>query len=67
MSNPLHIITGTPVSNALREYRRNICKGGGGVPRCPQYVSSTEQCAKCFCLVHLKTKYKEENCPLQKW
>lgn len=22
-----NIITGTPVSNALREYRRNVCKG----------------------------------------
>ena len=33
---------------------------------CP-HLLKTRQCGDCFCFVDLKTKYKQEECPLGKW
>lgn len=34
--------------------------------RCPKLLL-TRQCGECLCFVDLKTKLKQEKCPLDKW
>jgi hypothetical protein len=34
---------------------------------CPEYISRTDQCKKCGCIMRLKTKLKNAECPLGKW
>lgn len=33
---------------------------------CPKLLV-TKQCAECLCFVDLKTTFKQEKCPLDKW
>lgn len=33
---------------------------------CPRLLK-TRQCGECYCFVDLKTKYKQESCPMGKW
>lgn len=33
---------------------------------CPRLLK-TRQCGECYCFVDLKTKYKQESCPISKW
>lgn len=33
---------------------------------CPSLLQ-TRQCAECYCFVDMKTKYKQEKCPIGKW
>jgi len=34
---------------------------------CPELIKLTKQCKQCGCLMVLKTKLKNAQCPLQKW
>lgn len=41
--------------------RFDICKS------CPELTEITNQCKKCGCFMHAKTKLAEATCPLGKW
>lgn len=41
--------------------RLEICK------QCPEFISATTQCKQCGCIMKLKTKLAEAECPLKKW
>jgi hypothetical protein len=45
----------------LKEKRLAICR------ECEFFVSFTQQCLKCGCLMPLKTKLADAYCPIQKW
>ncbi|NBP00403.1 MAG: hypothetical protein EBU90_09820 [Proteobacteria bacterium] len=49
------------VSEEVKSERLNICL------QCEYLVKPTNQCTKCGCLMNLKTKLKEVNCPIGKW
>jgi hypothetical protein len=49
------------VETDIAEERLNICKA------CPEYISATHQCKKCGCIMNLKTKLPNAECPLGKW
>lgn len=34
---------------------------------CPELIKTTNQCKKCGCLMHLKTKLEKAVCPIGKW
>jgi hypothetical protein len=34
---------------------------------CPELIKLTNQCKKCGCLMHLKTKLQNATCPIEKW
>lgn len=34
---------------------------------CPEFINPTTQCKKCGCVMQLKTKLKEAECPIGKW
>jgi hypothetical protein len=46
---------------SVSEKRMSICKS------CPELIGITNQCKKCGCLMHLKTKLELASCPLGKW
>ena len=41
--------------------RFDICKS------CPELIKLTNQCKKCGCFMHLKTKLEKASCPIGKW
>lgn len=41
--------------------RMDICLG------CEHLIKLTHQCKECGCLMNLKTKLKDANCPIGKW
>jgi hypothetical protein len=43
------------------EARFSICK------QCPEYIKLTTQCKKCGCVMKLKTKMANAECPVGKW
>jgi hypothetical protein len=45
----------------LKEKRLAICR------ECEFFVSFTQQCLKCGCLMQLKTKLADAYCPIHKW
>lgn len=45
----------------LKEKRLAICR------ECEFFVSFTQQCLKCGCLMPLKTKLADAYCPVHKW
>lgn len=49
------------VSSEIREKRLNICK------ECIHYINATTQCKKCGCIMPLKTKLPNAECPIGKW
>jgi hypothetical protein len=49
------------VSKEEAAARFDICK------QCPFLIKATNQCQKCGCLMHLKTKLKLAECPVGKW
>lgn len=49
------------VSSTIREKRLDICKN------CPEFISATSQCKKCGCIMLLKTKLPNAECPIGKW
>jgi len=44
-----------------RDRRTSICKS------CSWYIEKLQRCAKCGCVVPLKTYFSEESCPVDKW
>lgn len=49
------------VETVIAQKRLAICK------ECPRYISSTTQCKECGCIMNLKTKLPNAECPLGKW
>jgi hypothetical protein len=43
------------------EKRMDICK------QCPFLIKATNQCKKCGCIMHLKTKLAGAECPVGNW
>lgn len=48
------------VSEPVKSSRLDKCN------KCP-HLMKTRQCAECYCFVDMKTKYKQEKCPIGKW
>ena len=48
-------------STELASQRMSVCRS------CPWFVSKGQRCAKCGCVVPLKTYFEEEKCPINKW
>jgi hypothetical protein len=48
-----------PVDIAAERFE--ICKA------CPRYVKSTHQCLECGCIMNLKVKLPNAECPLGHW
>jgi hypothetical protein len=49
------------VEEQLAEKRLDICIG------CPEFIKLTTQCKECGCIMSLKTKLPNAECPLGKW
>ena len=49
------------VEQELADRRMEICLG------CPQLIKLTNQCKECGCIMNLKTKLPNAECPLGKW
>lgn len=49
------------VETEIAEKRLEICKA------CPELIQATTQCKQCGCLMNLKTKLPNADCPLGKW
>jgi hypothetical protein len=45
----------------LQQYRMSICKS------CEFFVSFTQQCKKCGCIMPAKTRLADAFCPVHKW
>jgi hypothetical protein len=43
------------------EKRMAICK------ECPKFISATTQCKECGCIMKLKTRLPNAECPMHKW
>ena len=52
---------GLVASADLVSERMSICKA------CPWFVSKGQRCAKCGCVVPLKTYFTKEKCPVGRW
>jgi hypothetical protein len=49
------------VNSAIQQERMAICD------TCPELFQLTKQCKECMCIMPLKTKLAEAECPLGKW
>lgn len=49
------------VEGQIAAERFDICLG------CPQLIQATNQCKECGCIMSLKTKLPNAECPLGKW
>jgi hypothetical protein len=49
------------VSGEIAKERLDICKA------CPKYVKTTHQCLECGCIMNLKVKLPNAECPIGKW
>lgn len=49
------------VQTEIASSRLEICKG------CPKYIPATHQCKECGCIMNLKVKLPNAECPLGKW
>lgn len=49
------------VSEEVASKRLDICSA------CPELIDLTKQCKKCGCIMPLKTKLKNSQCPIGKW
>jgi sucrose-6-phosphate hydrolase SacC (GH32 family) len=48
-------------SSEIQKERMAICE------ECPELFQLTKQCKECMCIMPLKTKLAEAECPLGKW
>lgn len=48
-------------SDEIIKERREICNS------CDKYISATNTCSECGCVIALKTTVKIFECPLLKW
>lgn len=60
-TRPWHILYSEHAEKGVSEKRLNICKS------CPELLQSINQCKKCGCLMNIKTKLPNAECPLGKW
>lgn len=49
------------VTDEVAAARFSICAG------CEHLTKTTNQCKKCGCFMHLKTKLEKATCPIGKW
>lgn len=49
------------VEAEISKKRLEICKG------CDRFIALTSQCLECGCIMNLKTKLPNAECPLHKW
>lgn len=49
------------VETEVAQKRLDICK------ECPFFISATTQCTKCGCVMSLKAKLPNAECPVHKW
>jgi len=49
------------VPSDIRMQRLEICRS------CPFFISATQQCTKCGCIMPQKTKLADAYCPVHKW
>jgi hypothetical protein len=49
------------VPEIVSSQRQDICND------CEYRIKTTNQCSKCGCFLSAKTKFRQEECPLQKW
>jgi hypothetical protein len=45
----------------IAQERMAICR------ECPQFIAVSSQCKECGCIMKLKTKLPNAECPLHKW
>jgi hypothetical protein len=55
------------VSQEEAQRRLEICKGNEEYYPCDYYFKATGNCKRCGCFVKLKTKFKTQSCPINKW
>lgn len=61
-TRPWHLLDKSKYTEEqIAELRFNICKS------CEFLTKTTNQCTKCGCLMHLKTKLIAASCPIGKW
>lgn len=62
-SRPWHLLNPDRLldNESIINKRLEICKA------CPELISATTQCKKCGCLMNLKTRLAEAECPIGKW
>lgn len=48
-------------TDPVAEARLELCKS------CTHYIKSTHQCKKCGCIMNLKVKLADAECPVGKW
>ena len=60
-ARPWHALYSEHVANEVSEQRLNICKS------CPELFGPVNQCKKCGCLMNIKVKIPQAECPLGKW
>ncbi len=49
------------VSDEVHNHRMNICGG------CEFFIKENKRCSKCGCFMHVKSKFSQTNCPVDKW
>ncbi len=47
--------------DSVAQARLDICKA------CTHYIGATHQCKKCGCIMNLKVKLADAECPVGKW
>lgn len=60
-------LTPTEVPQEVLDERRAICTGCEFAHPLLEKLAWSSQCAVCKCLIHLKTRLREEECPKGKW
>lgn len=57
------VVTGTAeyAEENLQNQRKSICQA------CEFYRALINQCSKCGCIIFLKVKFKQSECPLGRW
>lgn len=61
-AKPWHLLNKSNyTTEKIANERFDICKG------CEFLIKATNQCKKCGCLMHLKTKLEAATCPVGKW
>lgn len=62
-SRPWHLLSSEveKVDEEIATKRYSICQS------CPELIKTTKQCKKCGCLMTLKVKLGNAECPLGKW
>lgn len=62
-SRPWHILEKERIiqDQSIIDKRMEICRA------CPEFLKLTNRCNKCGCVMPLKTKIRQAECPIGKW